>query len=315
MKRLLLGSVGLLSAIILMDFSAPVLADEDVARPRRERVAPRRAEPRRVEPRRAEPRPEPQRQAASNWTGSQLGGSNGASSVNNTFVEPGAYICPEGTEFGFDCFETPLVFSGNKVVYTAGAFAGYRAQFGWVVVGVEGDINFKSANSSSALAVETCFDPPSCGLFTTETKSGNIKQTWDASIRGRFGVLVTPWTLLYVTGGVAWGEIQGSFFYKGLAFDDSFSCCDPVGTATAAGTWRDVRTGGTVGAGIESEIWTRVKARLEYRYTDFGTYTKNLPVTTICDASFPCDTPSSNVSIDLKADFHRVMVGLGFDLF
>jgi outer membrane immunogenic protein len=312
MKRLLIGSVGLLSAIILMDFSAPALADEDVARPRRERVAPRRAEPRRVEPRRAEPRPEPQRQAASNWTGSQLGGSNGASSVNNTFVEPGAYICPEGTEFGFDCFETPLVFNGNKVVYTAGAFAGYRAQFGWVVVGVEGDITFKSANSSSALAVETCFE--SSSYCTFETKSGNIKQTWDASIRGRFGVLVTPWTLLYVTGGVAFAEIQGSFFYNGVAFDPScFPSCDPVGTATAAGTWRDVRTGGTVGAGIESEIWSRVKARLEYRYADFGTYTKNLPVTTVCDPE--CDTPSSNVSIDLKSNFHRVMVGLGFDLF
>jgi outer membrane immunogenic protein len=309
MRKLLIGSVGLLSAIILLEPNTPAFGDEDVARPRRERVAPRRAEPRRAEPARAEP----QRQA-SNWTGSQAGGSNGASSVNNTFVEPGAYLCPEGTDFGFDCFETPLVFSNNKVSYTAGVFAGYRMQFGWAVVGVEGDFNFKSADSSSSLAVETCFDP-SCFLFTTESKSGNIKQTWDGSIRGRLGMLVTPWTMIYVTGGVAFAEIQGSFFYKGLAFDDSFSCCDPVASATAAGTWRDVRTGGTVGAGIESEIWSRVKARLEYRYADFGTYTKNLPVTTVCDESFPCDRPSHNVSIDLKSNFHRVMVGLGFDLF
>jgi outer membrane immunogenic protein len=179
------------------------------------------------------------------------------------------------------------------------------------VVGVEGDFNFKSADSSSSLAVETCFE--SSSYCTFETKSGNIKQTWDASIRGRFGVLVTPWTLLYATGGVAFGEIQGSFFYKGVAFDPSFGpCCGVVGTATAAGTWRDVRTGGTVGAGIESEIWTRVKARLEYRYTDFGTYTKNLPVVTDCS---DCDSPSHNVSFDLKSNFHRVMVGLGIDLF
>jgi len=93
MKRLLIGSVGLLSAIVLLEPSAPAVADEDVARPKRERVAPRRAEPRRVEPRRAEP----PRQAASNWSGGQLGGSNGASSVNNTFVEPGAYICPDSS--------------------------------------------------------------------------------------------------------------------------------------------------------------------------------------------------------------------------
>jgi outer membrane immunogenic protein len=310
MRKLLIGGIGLLSAIVVMDMSAPAIADEDVAKPRRERAAPRRAAPQRqVE----QPRQQPAQ--ASNWSGGQVGGSNGASSVNNTFVEPGAYLCPFGTEFGVDCFETPLVFSDRKLVYTAGAFAGYRMQFGWAVVGVEGDINFKSADSTSSLTVFTCFDPPFCELSTTETKAGTIKQNWDGSIRGRFGVLVTPWTLLYATAGVAFGEFKGSFFYKGLAFDESFDCCIPVGSATAAGTWRDVRTGATVGAGIETEVWSRVKARLEYRYTDFGTYTKNLPVTTICDASFPCDTPSSNVSIDLKGDFHRVMVGLGFDLF
>jgi outer membrane immunogenic protein len=310
MRKLLIGSVGLLSAIILLEPNTPAFGDEDVARPKRERVAPRRAEPRRAEPRRAEPtRAEPQQQA-SNWTGSQAGGSNGASSVNNTFVEPGAYICPEGFEFGSDCFETPLVFSNNKVSYTAGVFAGYRMQFGWAVVGVEGDFNFKSADSSSSLTVETCFDP-SCFVYTTETKSGNIKQTWDASIRARFGVLVTPWTMIYATGGVAFGEIQGSFFYKGFVFESIDPCC-AIGSATAAGTWRDVRTGGTVGAGIESEIWTRVKARVEYRYTDFGTYTKNLPVTTLCES---CEDPSHNVSFDLKSNFHRVMVGLGIDLF
>ena len=49
----------------------------------------------------------------------------------------------------------------------------------------------------------------------------------------------------------------------------------------------------------------------EYRYTDFGSYTKNFPLTTSCSG---CASPSSNVSIDLKESFHTFRVGLAFDL-
>jgi outer membrane immunogenic protein len=305
MKRLLIASIGLISAMAVFDPAIErAFADEDIAKPRRARAEPRRAAP-------AREAAQPRQQQASNWSGSQLGGSNGASSVNNTFVEPGAYICPEDFAFGSECFEHLFSFSDRKTVYTAGVFAGYRMQFGWAVVGIEGDVNFKSGESSSSLFARTCYED--CDeLFTLDAKTGTLKQTWDASIRARFGVLVTPWTLLYATAGVAFGEIQGSFTYKGQLFDTSENCCMPIGTATAAGTWRDVRTGATVGAGIETELWPRVKGRLEYRYTDFGSYTKSLPVTTMCDA---CDSPSRSVSFELDNNFHRVMVGLGIDLF
>src|SRR5688572_15991560 len=132
MRRLLITSVGLISAMAVFDPAIePAFADEDIAKPRRERAQPRRAEPRQTQ----------QRQAtqSSNWSGSQLGGSNGGSSVNNVFVEPGAYVCP-GPLFigvGFSCFENLLSFSDRPVVYTAGAFAGYRWQFGTLVAGVE----------------------------------------------------------------------------------------------------------------------------------------------------------------------------------
>src|SRR3569832_1744789 len=54
-----------------------------------------------------------QTQQKSNWSGGQLGGSNGASSVNNNFVEPGAYVCPAAFPFGVSCFESPNTNSGH----------------------------------------------------------------------------------------------------------------------------------------------------------------------------------------------------------
>jgi opacity protein-like surface antigen len=59
-------------------------------------------------------------------------------------------------------------------------------------------------------------------------------------------------------------------------------------------------------------VWTGVKARLEYRYTDYGKISKDVPLTTnnpFCGIS--CGT---NAHIDTRAFNHRLMVGLGFDL-
>ena len=144
--KLLISCIGLLSALAVV---GPAFADEPPVKPKRERAAaPQRAAPQRTAPQRAAPT------QTSNWSGGQVGGSNGASSVNNNFVEPGAYICPPGSSFGSTCFETPFQFSGHKAVYTIGPFVGYRWMIGKgpypgsTVFGIEGDWSWKNAETS-----------------------------------------------------------------------------------------------------------------------------------------------------------------------
>ncbi len=301
MKKLLLSGIAVLGAIVVLE---PAFADE----------APRRERPQQV---RERPQREQQQQRQTNWDGGQLGGSNGSSGVNNNFAEPGAYICPSSTEFGVDCFETPFSFGGTKWVYTWGVFAGYRRQFGMFVAGFEGDLHFKNGEHSAEQFTTTCFDfDPSgeCVFHREDRKAGSVRQTWDASLRARGGILVTPDTLVYGTAGVAFGEIRGTFQYLGtLVFTQTG---EPSGdSATASGRFSEIRTGWTAGVGAETEIWRGVKARAEYRYTDFGSFSVNLPVTSICDGVVGCNTPSSNVRIDLKNSFHTIRFGVGIDLF
>ena len=322
MRDLLISCISVLSAVAM---SAPAIADEAPAKPKRERAA-------------APQRAAPAQQQASNWSGGQVGGSNGVSSVNNSFVEPGAYVCPFGSSLGSNCFETPFSFSGHKAAYTIGPFVGYRVQWGNWVVGIEGDWSYKnsetSLNQSSPTSISV--STPSGGsvffnnYLRTDQFSGSVKQKSDSSIRARVGMLVTPWSLLYVTGGVAFGEISGAFAYSGSLYSCSVSgsaipspasCATSpsVATATTAVTWSDTRVGSTVGAGWETEIAPRWKVRGEYRYTDFGSYTKTFGLTTRCTgssaaASSCTGSPSSSVSIDLKESFHTFRVGLAFDL-
>jgi outer membrane immunogenic protein len=319
--RLLVAGVGLLSAVAILQ---PANAAEIPARPKRERAVER-------------PAPQPQRPAptrTANWTGGQLGGSNGVSSVNNSFVDPGSFICPSGSTFNSTCFETPFSFSGNKISYTIGPFVGYRVQLGGWVVGLEGDWSWKNAETSLSQSSPAVISVSSFGSTTnyvrTDQFSGSVKQKSDSSIRGRIGWLVDPWNLLYVTGGVAFGEISGSFSYAGTLFvcpssvssPSLSSCVSPSSSSFAvAGTtvsWNDTRVGSTVGAGWEAEVWTGVKARAEYRYTDFGSYTKTFSLTNTCSGSggTSClSTPSGSVSIGLRESFHTFRVGLAIDLF
>ena len=161
----------------------------------------------------------------------------------------------------------------------------------------------------------------------TDQSSGSVRQKSDSSIRARVGTLVTPWSLLYVTGGVAFGEISGSFAYSGVLCPGApsatpFSSCgtsSSTATAATAASWSDTRTGYTVGAGYESELFPGWKWRAEYRWTDFGEYTKTFGLATQCagsssPASSCTSSPSSSVSINLKESFHTFRVGLAFDI-
>jgi outer membrane immunogenic protein len=320
MRKLLSSCVGVFCAVAVV---GPALADEPPPVKRQRAAAPERVAA------------APQQQGAK-WSGGQVGGSNGASSVNNNFVDPGAFVCPTGSTFGSNCFETPFQFSGHKTSYTIGPFVGYRLQFGGWVVGIEGDWSYKSAESSLAQSSVTSINvaPSSSTFFSpvnavrTDSFAGSVKQKSDSSIRARVGWLVTPWSLLYVTGGVAFGEISGSFAYSGTLYtcgaqSASVSACtgssSPISTATttAAASWSDTRVGSTVGAGWESELFAGWKWRAEYRWTDFGDYTKTFAVATRCTSpsSSSCTaTPSSSVSINLKESFHTFRIGLAFDL-
>src|SRR5262245_2388377 len=232
MRKLLISSVGVLSMFIMAGQAA---ADEFRGPPKRERAA---------APARQQAAPQ---QQASNWSGGQAGGSNGVSSVNNSFAEPGSFICPNGTTFNSNCFETHFAFSGHKASYTVGPFLGYRWQFGSVVIGVEGDWSWKKGETSAAQYSTSTFSLISAGspviYSRTDSFTGSVKQSWDASIRGRYGVLVTPWTLVYGTAGVAFEQVSGTFSYTGSAFfcASPTGCAFPAGTASSVASWTDTR--------------------------------------------------------------------------
>src|ERR1700687_1766100 len=162
-----------------------------------------------------------------NWTGFYIGGQVG---LVTGAVSNGGVIDAE------DCF--CINPKGDLTQTLGGIHAGYNYQVNRFVVGVEGDVNARFGE----------------GVFAA-TKLRTLSD-WDASIRGRVGVLMTPQALLYATGGVAFGSFK----------TDNAIASTELNSDLMGGT----RIGWTLGGGIEYALDNAWTARIEYRHTDWG---------------------------------------------
>jgi len=145
-----------------------------------------------------------------------------------------------------------------------GGHLGCNLQTGHWVWGIEGDGEWASIKG----------DDGGVGGDTNE-----FKVRWMASVRGRIGV---SWdrTLFYATGGVAFIGAQSNVLN---APTESIS---------------DTLTGWTVGAGIEHAFAPNFTARIEYRFSDFGTN----------DFVFPVNSYTERHDVQI----HAVRVGLTY---
>jgi len=150
--------------------------------------------------------------------------------------------------------------SDTKTGFAGGGLIGYNLQSGIVVYGVEADItglngkatDFKWVGDGSQAA-------------TRDAKYDfQSKIDWMATLRARLGV-TTGNLLIYVTGGVAWAEINNKLTYTD-------HCC----FGGARMTWSDnkTKTAPVFGGGFEYMFSPNWIGRVEGLWADFGTSDK-----------------------------------------
>ncbi|MEH2546854.1 outer membrane immunogenic protein [Bradyrhizobium sp. AZCC 2262] len=216
-----------------------------------------------------------------NWTGFYIGGnvgySWGRSASTLWFTDAGATVSSANTRNDM-----------NGVI--GGGQLGYNWQFDnkWVF-GLEADFQGSDqkggaggACAGGALtAVATLNSACSTGHIgdTTPfnvaalpvTSEISQKLNWFGTVRGRIGPTVTPTVLVYVTGGLAYGEVTTTNAVAGTNITGAqgtnvFALTPVAGSANSTTT----RVGWTIGAGIEGVVSGNWTARLEYLYVDLG---------------------------------------------
>jgi outer membrane immunogenic protein len=201
---------------------------------------------------------------AMSWTGLYAGVSLGGRWSDPTWTTsaiggpgPGNLRPPDPTT-------TPTDFDISTV--RVGGYLGNNWQFApqWLV-GLEGDLAWGNSSKTRG-GVPGTFG--TSGLYSPPAAAGVdsswVKEQWDASIRARLGFLIAPTWLLYATGGVAFQNVEVGASCSGSGPP---SWCGPARNESIS----SVRTGWTIGGGVETVVWQNWLARIEYRYSDYGT--------------------------------------------
>jgi outer membrane immunogenic protein len=173
--------------------------------------------------------------------------------------------------------------SNNVQGIIGGGHIGYNYQINQFVLGIEGDVEGSGASGSFVDGIGG-------------VGSGNARI--EGSVRGRVG---WAWDrfLIYGTGGVEFASIQNNYALGGL-YDS-----DQVG-----------RAGWTAGGGVEYAFDPNWSIRVEYRYTDYGSY--DFPLTNTSPAiAAAAGIPAVPYSARIHATDNRVEAGFSykFDMF
>jgi outer membrane immunogenic protein len=167
------------------------------------------------------------------WTGFYVGLQAGYSWGRDTTKE---YFTPTMGYIGLKNTFKPDGFLG-------GAHAGANYQFGSIVFGLEGDVEFGGVKGGFV-------DPP-VAPFNPGGR-GNTEINLQGSIRGRLGYAFGP-ALFYATGGVAAANLKSTYYnWPGVGE-----------------TFKRTATGYTIGGGLEYAFTPALSARVEYRFTQF----------------------------------------------
>jgi outer membrane immunogenic protein len=174
---------------------------------------------------------------------------------------------------------------------TAGGQVGYNRQYGRFVVGCEADFNYTGIRD--AKHVTAAYPAEAWSTFTIASR---VRSDWMLTVRPRLGYAFGRW-LVYATGGLAVAEVKGEF-----RFTDTFSSLYETSAKS------DLKTGWTVGAGIEAGIYKNLSVKAEYLYTDLG----RVSATGIPGNMYVSAFPASAIShyIDLRS--HIVRMGVNY---
>lgn len=219
------------------------------------------------------------------WSGFYIGGQVGLQSQRNwgSHSDSSNSTRPDGN--GVQHYDFDYDFA--KTGFSYGLHAGYQRLFNQVLFGVEADFE----GPMSAIQSSWYNSNPDFGQGNHYQQ--RLRSNWQGSVRARLGWVHNVKTLFYVTGGFAFGNFKACTVLN--------DCQGFVGHVVK---YTSTRVGWTIGAGIEHKFSYNWSARLEYRYTNYGS--RN------CYAQDACAINANASDISNRIETHAVRVGISY---
>ncbi len=196
------------------------------------------------------------------WTGLYLGINGGVSS----YAGHAHYGQAPGVagNFGDPLEKGGLArdFDQNGNSFTGGGQVGYNVQLNGIVVGLETDFKWRSLNDDHSEVFSTFKDE-----LAVESN-----QRWGGTVRGRLG-WAHDTLLIFATGGWAYGQVEHALSQKVVNPAPSRGFRDLASS--------ELKTGWTIGGGVEYAFAPSWTFGLQYLYMDLGSTELAFPTKTI----------------------------------
>jgi len=247
------------------------------------------------------------------WGGFYLGVNGGyggdssqgfSDNVTYTGTPPGPYAAVDGKD----------IITGGF----GGGQLGYNWQFGGWVVGFETDIqgsNIMGSGEQAYLTAPAAASSNFCGAAVGGGLAGrypcgarnDLDVDWFGTVRGRLGWAFGG-TLLYVTGGFAYGGVAES-----ASYNDSITSS---GTATPLNRARisssTTQTGWAAGAGIEQKITPSWSVKGEYQFVYLGSVSAGPGPLNNIQGATPIPVTGFLARSDSRLEFNTVRIGINY---
>ena len=222
------------------------------------------------------------------WTSCYLGAHLGGAWAKENVTDP-VLLVQDSAGLGGPGFTTgrPTTIGVNQSGAVIGAQIGCDYQFPQnLVLGVEGAVSGSTMKGSRLVALPG--SPPDTALV-------RVKTDFMPTLTARVGYAADHW-LFYAKGGVAWASSK----YGVVGTINGAASLTPPTPFDFEGL--SVRTGWTVGGGVEwafAEDWS---ARLEYDYYGFGTHTATM--NDVVNGPGPLSFKTTMQMVKLGVNFH-----------
>ena len=154
--------------------------------------------------------------------------------------------------------------SSKQSGFIGGGQVGYNWQASTWVYGAEADIQFLTRDVASGTLATASAVPGIPGEAFTSTTTVSKSLDYFGTLRARVGYLVTPWFLVYGTGGLAYGGVHAS---TAISQADTGIVGVLAANYGSAASVSQTRAGWTAAAGVEMQLGPRWTAKVEYLIT------------------------------------------------
>jgi outer membrane immunogenic protein len=215
-----------------------------------------------------------------NWAGFYVGIDGGVARHDADFNDLSGLFSTSGN--------TGTTFSASKTGGVLGGYGGFNFQDRSFVYGLEADINWVGAKETETWGA-------AFNVFNFSVQSQDVP--WLATFRGRMGIDYES-TLLYLTGGLAVGQVKNSFTGFTTFPTAQFASFDENKT----------RLGWTAGVGVEHMFSSHWTVRGEFRYVDLG----RASVACTPAVAGGCGAPGANYRGEFSNTLMNGLVGVGY---